>query len=66
LEKTIESLVDREKNLDALVTKTEGLQQSSMDFRKKAGQVRNNMWWKDAKMKLVLGVLLAIILLIVI
>jgi hypothetical protein len=34
---------------------TDELNSAAMDFKSNAQQVRKQMWWKDFKMKLILG-----------
>ncbi|KAJ1552938.1 hypothetical protein HK405_009487 [Cladochytrium tenue] len=59
--------MQRGEELESLNTKTEDLQNSSLQFKKGANEVRKQMWWKDFKMKMILGgVILAIIVIIII
>ncbi|KAI8813387.1 synaptobrevin-domain-containing protein [Cladochytrium replicatum] len=62
----INKVMQRGEQLDTLQNKTEDLQNSSMQFRRGASRVRKQMWWKDMKMKLILGGVIAVIILVVI
>ncbi|KAJ3306209.1 hypothetical protein HDU76_004873 [Blyttiomyces sp. JEL0837] len=59
--------MQRGEELETLNNKTENLQESSLQFKKGANAVRKQMWWKDFKMKLILGgVVLAILIIIIV
>ncbi|KAJ3223887.1 hypothetical protein HDU81_008841, partial [Chytriomyces hyalinus] len=62
----IAKVVQRGENLEQLQNKTDDLQQSAMQFKKGASAVRKEMWWKDMKMKMILGGVLAVIVIIII
>ncbi|KAJ3231820.1 hypothetical protein HDU81_003512 [Chytriomyces hyalinus] len=62
----IAKVVQRGENLEHLQNKTEDLQQSAMQFKKGASAVRKEMWWKDMKMKMILGGVLGVVVLIII
>ncbi|KAI8615081.1 synaptobrevin [Chytriomyces sp. MP71] len=62
----IAKVVQRGENLEQLQDKTEGLQQSALQFKKGASDVRKAMWWKDMKMKMILGGILLVIIIIII
>ncbi|KAI9343883.1 synaptobrevin-domain-containing protein [Zopfochytrium polystomum] len=65
-EDNINKAMQRGEELESLNTKTEDLQNSSLQFKKGANEVRKQMWWKDFKMKMILGgVVLAIIIIII-
>lgn len=42
------------------------LQNSSLQFKRGANKVRKQMWWKDLKLKLIIGGIAALILIIII
>lgn len=65
MQNNIEKVMERGEKLDTLATKTEDLQQSSMQFKKGATKVRKAMWWKDMKIKLVIALVVILILVIV-
>ncbi|TPX63571.1 hypothetical protein CcCBS67573_g08646 [Chytriomyces confervae] len=62
----IAKVVQRGENLEQLQNKTDDLQQSAMQFKKGASAVRKEMWWKDMKMKMILGGVLGVIVIIII
>ncbi|KAG8928931.1 hypothetical protein FRC02_006198 [Tulasnella sp. 418] len=45
---------------------TDNLAVSAQDFRRGANRVRKNMWWKDMKMRIIIAVGIAILLVIII
>ncbi|KAL5504936.1 SNC2 [Sanghuangporus vaninii] len=57
---------EREDNLQNLQDKTDGLAVSAQSFRRGANKVRKNMWWKDMKMRIIIGIAIVIILIIII
>jgi vesicle-associated membrane protein 4 len=64
--------MQRGEQLESLQNKTgipinsEDLQNSSLQFKRGANQVRKEMWWKDMKLKLIIGGIVAVILIIII
>ncbi|KAI9350938.1 synaptobrevin [Obelidium mucronatum] len=62
----IAKVVQRGENLEQLQNKTDDLANSSLQFKRGASDVRKAMWWKDTKMKLILGGVVAVILIIII
>eukprot|EP00842_Homolaphlyctis_polyrhiza_P000020 jgi/Hompol1/1018/HPOL_004417-RA len=58
--------MQRGEQLDTLQNKTEDLQNSSLQFKKGANKVRREMWWKDFKLKLIIGGVVAVVLVIII
>ncbi|KAL7746864.1 Vesicle membrane receptor protein (v-SNARE) [Sorochytrium milnesiophthora] len=66
MQNNIEKVMERGEKLDSLATKTEDLQQSSLQFKRGATKVRKAMWWKDLKLKLMIAFVLAVILAVII
>ncbi|KAJ3159831.1 hypothetical protein HDU86_001483 [Geranomyces michiganensis] len=66
MQDNINKVMQRGEHLDTLQDKTDDLQNSSLQFKRGANRVRKQMWWKDMKMKLILGSVIAAILIIVI
>ncbi len=66
MQDNIHKVMERGEQLDQLQTKTDDLQQSSMQFRRGANRVRRQMWWRDMKVKLLIGAVLIIIIIIII
>jgi len=62
----ITKVVERQERLDSLQDKTDNLAVSAQGFRRNANRVRKNMWWKDMKMRLIIGVALLVIILIIV
>ena len=62
----IHKVMQRGEQIDSLQTKTEDLQSSSLQFKRGANQVRKEMWWKDMKLKLIIGGVVGVILIIII
>lgn len=51
----IGKVLARGEQLDALQNKTDELQQGSIVFKKTTKDVRDQMWWKSAKLNLIIG-----------
>ncbi|KAJ1498541.1 hypothetical protein HMI54_005215 [Coelomomyces lativittatus] len=65
MQNNIEKVMERGEKLESLATKTEDLQQSSLQFKKGATKVRQAMWWKDLKIKIIIAIVVIIILIII-
>jgi len=66
MRENINQVAQRGERLDALQDKTENLSVSAQGFRRGANRVRKQMWWKDMKMKIIIGAVILIILLAII
>ncbi|EGF80467.1 hypothetical protein BATDEDRAFT_88630 [Batrachochytrium dendrobatidis JAM81] len=66
MQDNIHKVMQRGEQLDTLQNKTEDLQNSSLQFKRGANRVRKEMWWKDMKLKLIIGGVVAIVLVIII
>jgi vesicle-associated membrane protein 4 len=62
----VESVRDRGERLENLQDKSDGLQAAAQDFHGRAGRVRRQMWWKDMKMRIWIGVGIVVLLAIII
>jgi vesicle-associated membrane protein 4 len=62
----INKVSQRGERLDALQDKTDNLAISAQGFRRGANRVRNQMWWKDMKMRVCIIVGIIVLLLIII
>jgi len=62
----IKKVADRGERLDSLQDKTDALATSAQGFRRGANRVRKNMWWKDMKMRIIIGTAITVILIIII
>ncbi|PAV17713.1 synaptobrevin [Pyrrhoderma noxium] len=66
MQSNIQSVLGRGDTLDRLQDQTDNLAVSAQNFRKAGHKVRKNMWWKDMKMRIIIGVAVVIILIIII
>ncbi|KAF9196372.1 hypothetical protein BGZ50_000774 [Haplosporangium sp. Z 11] len=66
MQQNIDSVRDRGENLDSLQHKTGDLEQGAVQFRKGASGVRRQMYWKNMKMRLLIGLGVVILLIIII
>ncbi|KAF8518698.1 synaptobrevin-domain-containing protein, partial [Hysterangium stoloniferum] len=66
MRENITKVAERGERLDSLQDKTDNLAISAQGFRRGANTVRKNMWWKDMKMRIIIGVGIAILLVIII
>ncbi|KAF9956118.1 hypothetical protein BGZ72_003020 [Mortierella alpina] len=66
MQQNIDSVRDRGEKLDSLQHKTTDLEQGAVQFRKGASGVRRQMWWKNMKWRLIVGVGIIILLVIII
>ncbi|KAF7324640.1 Synaptobrevin-like protein [Mycena kentingensis (nom. inval.)] len=62
----INKVAERGERLDSLQDKTDTLAVSAQGFRRGANRVRKTMWWKDMKMRLIIGAAIAIIIIIIV
>ncbi|KAG8900564.1 SNAP receptor, synaptobrevin [Tulasnella sp. 403] len=62
----ITKVAERGERLDSLQDKTDNLAVSAQGFRRGANRVRKNMWWKDMKMRIIIAIGVAILLVIII
>lgn len=61
----IAKVIKRGDDLEDLQNKSEGLQNSSLQFRRGATKVRQQMWWKDMKLKVILLIVVLAVLAII-
>jgi len=66
MKSNINKVAERGERLDDLQDKTDTLAVSAQGFRRGANKVRKNMWWKDMKMRLIIGVGIVVLLIIII
>ncbi|KIJ49178.1 hypothetical protein M422DRAFT_161696, partial [Sphaerobolus stellatus SS14] len=62
----IQKVNERGAALDSLEEKAEALVVSSQGFKRGAADVRKRMWWKDMKMRLIIGLGVSILLVVII
>ncbi|KAI9373370.1 synaptobrevin-domain-containing protein [Aspergillus egyptiacus] len=58
----IERVLERGERIDLLVDKTDRLGGSARDFRMRSRGLRRRMWWKNAKLMVMLGVVMIFLL----
>ncbi|KAI7621790.1 synaptobrevin-domain-containing protein [Hortaea werneckii] len=58
----IERVLERGERIDLLVDKTDRLGGSARDFRVRSTGLRRRMWWKNVKLMVLLGVVIAFLL----
>jgi vesicle-associated membrane protein 72 len=61
----IEKVLDRGEKLEVLVDKTESLRYQADQFQKSGKALRNKMWWQNIKMKLLVGLIVAIVIVVI-
>jgi len=66
MRENITKVAERGERLDQLQDKTDNLAVSAQGFRRGANRVRKNMWWKDMKMRIIIGVSILIIVVIIV
>nr|GAT57024.1 synaptobrevin [Mycena chlorophos] len=66
MRENITKVAERGERLDALQDKTDNLAVSAQGFRRGANRVRKNMWWKDMKMRIIIGAAIAVIVIIIV
>ncbi|KAF9465934.1 synaptobrevin-like protein [Collybia nuda] len=62
----ITKVAERGERLESLEARTETLAVSARGFRRTANRVRKNMWWQDMKMRIIIGVTVAVIISLVV
>ncbi|KAH3761765.1 vesicle-associated membrane protein [Pelomyxa schiedti] len=61
----IERVLDRGERIELLVDKTEHLQTTALGFKKSSTQLKNKMWWLNAKL-IAIGVAILLVLILII
>ncbi|KAH7831244.1 vesicle-associated membrane protein 7H [Monocercomonoides exilis] len=62
VEQNIDKILVRQEKIELLVDKSENLNQSAKQYRKKAVQLKKTMWWKNCKLWVVIIVVLLIVI----
>ncbi|KAI8466200.1 MAG: R-SNARE protein, VAMP72-family [Monoraphidium minutum] len=62
----IEQVLARGDRIQLLVDRTEDLQVQAAQFQKQGRQLRTNMWWQNAKMKLCFALIILIVLVVIV
>lgn len=58
----IEKVLKRGEKIELLVDKTDNLNQQSIRFKKHSNQLKQAMWWQNAKMMILVGGVVVVIL----
>ena len=58
----IERVLERGERIDLLVDKTDRLGEGARDFRVRSRGLRRRMWWKNAKLMVLLGVVVVFLM----
>ncbi|KAG0345262.1 hypothetical protein BG004_003842 [Podila humilis] len=66
MEQNIISVKDRGEKIEDMKNKSDGLQQGAEQFKKGASALRRQMYWKNMKMRVFVGVGIAVLLCIII
>ena len=58
----IEKILERGERIEILVDKTDSLNQSAFAFKKRSTAIRRTMWWKNAKLMIMLVLLIFVLI----
>ncbi|KAI8925445.1 synaptobrevin-domain-containing protein [Entophlyctis helioformis] len=62
MQNNIEKVMARGEKLDSLQTKTEELSSGALQFKKNTNSLKNEMWWKDFKLRIIIAVIVVSII----
>ncbi|KAI5451123.1 Vesicle membrane receptor protein (v-SNARE) [Naganishia albida] len=66
MRENINKVTERGERLDSLQDKTDNLAMSAQGFRRGANRVRKQMWWKDMRMRIIIGVGICVLIVIIV
>ncbi|GHJ90099.1 hypothetical protein NliqN6_6501 [Naganishia liquefaciens] len=66
MRENIHKVAERGERLDSLQDKTDNLAVSAQGFRRGANRVRKQMWWKDMRMRIIIGVGICVLIVIIV
>ncbi|KAJ9102682.1 hypothetical protein QFC20_004954 [Naganishia adeliensis] len=66
MRENINKVTERGERLDSLQDKTDNLAVSAQGFRRGANRVRKQMWWKDMRMRIIIGVGICVLIVIIV
>lgn len=66
MQNNIKNVAERGERLESLQDKTDTLAVSAQGFRRGANRVRKAMWWKDMKMRLLIGAGIVILIILIV
>ena len=61
----IEKVLERGEKIELLVDKTDKLNNAAFKFERQSKKLKNAMWWRNLKMKLMIGMVVALVLYII-
>ncbi|XP_050544406.1 synaptobrevin-1-like isoform X2 [Daktulosphaira vitifoliae] len=62
----VEKVLERDQKLTELDNRADVLQQGASQFEQHATKLKRKMWWKNLKMMILLGVVVAILLILIV
>jgi len=62
----IEKVLQRGDRIELLVDKTEALDNQAQTFKKRATKLKSAMWWKNAKLMIILGIVIVAIITVIV
>lgn len=62
MESNIDKILERQEKIELLVVKTDNLNQSAQNFRKRSARLKNAMWWKNIKLWIILAVVVLVVI----
>ncbi|KAJ1617204.1 synaptobrevin-domain-containing protein, partial [Pavlovales sp. CCMP2436] len=65
MKENVQSLVQQGERLDELNSKTDDLLSEARNFKKSSTDMKNALWWKDMRMKLMIGGVVFVVVLII-
>jgi len=66
MRQNLDAMIKRGEQLDQLDATAVELETNAGDFRKKAKEVKEVVWWRDLRCKIITGIVLIIVILIII
>lgn len=66
MQDNIQSVLRNQENIETLLDQTDTMKNQASDFQRTANRTKNKMWWKNAKLQLVIVILAIIIIAIII
>ncbi|XP_067085879.1 vesicle-associated membrane protein 4 isoform X1 [Osmerus mordax] len=66
MQENISKVIERGERLEDLQDKSESLSDNASAFSSRAKQMHRRMWWRDTKMKMIIGLVVVGLLLIII
>mmetsp|Transcript_2315 Transcript_2315/g.6930 ORF Transcript_2315/g.6930 Transcript_2315/m.6930 type:complete len:230 (+) Transcript_2315:143-832(+) len=66
MQENIQTALERGEKLDVLLDQSEQLQENATVFKQSANTVKNKFWWQNAKLMIIIAVLIGILILIIV